>query len=421
MHNPSGKLPSAHVVLITLDSVRPDFLGCYGCQGVSTPTLDRMAAQGLVFEQAITQAPNTWVSHAGILTGLYPPAHGLRSPYDRLDPAVPTLASLLLERGYTTAGFPGNDLVGSRAGFNKGFDLFFENYHAIQEEVHSENGITANHRNLWEEVLEAARGWLTHRQGDFFMWLHYLDTHHLPQCTLPDFYRFGTVPEWQFYEGKISYADQQCIRAVLDMLLETGTYDNTLIVVLSDHGEELTPGLPPRHNGGLSDGVLRVPMVVFSEGMPWKGLRVETQVRTVDLLPTLLFLLKERPDHPPLEEGLAYRFSGYPLPLPGWTPSKGHGIAHGQIAYAENEPMGLSCIRTDAWKLITGPAGDELYHLVSDPKELKNVLPLHPNTACYLRREKDTLVSSLAPGQTRPADRDTEETQRILRSLGYLE
>ena len=81
--------PFRNIVLITLDCVRPDFLGCYGCQDVETPTLDRLAAGGVVFEQAVTQAPNTWVSHAGLFTGLYPPLHGLRTPYDRIDPEVP--------------------------------------------------------------------------------------------------------------------------------------------------------------------------------------------------------------------------------------------------------------------------------------------------------------------------------------------
>ena len=129
VHTQNGCHFSNHdLVIITLDCVRPDFLGCYGCQRVRTPTLDRLAAKGAVFELALSQAPNTWVSHAGIMTGLYPPRHGLRSPYDQLSPAVTTLASLLADHGYCSAGFPGNDLVGSRAGFHRGFDLYFEQY-----------------------------------------------------------------------------------------------------------------------------------------------------------------------------------------------------------------------------------------------------------------------------------------------------
>ena len=128
--------PLRNLVLITLDCVRPDFLGCYGCQDVHTPSLDRMAARGVVFEQAITQAPNTWVSHAGILTGCYPPQHGLRTPYDCMVPGIPTLASILSSAGYRTAGFPGNDLAGSRMGFGAGFDLFFDGYDTLLQYVH---------------------------------------------------------------------------------------------------------------------------------------------------------------------------------------------------------------------------------------------------------------------------------------------
>ena len=94
-----------NIVLISLDCVRPDFLGCYGCGAVRTPHLDRMAARGVVFDQAVSQAPNTWVSHAGILTGCYPPLHGLRSAYDGILEEVPTLAEILKGCGYATAGF----------------------------------------------------------------------------------------------------------------------------------------------------------------------------------------------------------------------------------------------------------------------------------------------------------------------------
>jgi len=186
------------IVLISLDCVRPDFLGCYGCHAVRTPHLDRMAARGVVFDLAVSQAPNTWVSHAGIFTGCYPPVHGLRSPYDAILEDVPTLAGILQSCGYTTAGFPGNDLVGSRMGFARGFDLFFEEYRdrPTQREPgdfpagaapgnEASTGVSANTRNDWEEVLEAAAGWLSREKEPVFLWLHYLETHHLPDLLLP--------------------------------------------------------------------------------------------------------------------------------------------------------------------------------------------------------------------------------------------
>lgn len=413
-------IPSWNIVLITLDCVRPDFLGCYGCQSVNTKTIDRLASHGVVCEQAISQAPNTWVSHAGILTGLYPPSHALRGPYDRMDPSIPTLAFVLSCHGYATAGFPGNDLVGSRAGFHKGFDLFFEHYQDCGAEIASANGITANCRNRWDDVVEASREWLHRAEQPFFVWFHYFDTHHLPYCDIPDFYRFGSQDQWQFYEGKISYADQRCIGFLVELLVETGLYDKTLIVVVADHGEELWPGTAPAHNGALSDAVLRVPLILFAEGLPWKGVRILPQVRTIDLVPTILSLVLG-------EKHLSCRgseltFSGCPLPLPGWEAAVWRQQdRYRHVAYAENEPLGMSCIRTDAWKLVTGPRGEALYHLPSDPEEIKNVVSRYPSTAEYLTRELEHLLATLPAGTRTPGTTDREETRKLLRALGYIE
>jgi len=410
--------PFKNLVLITLDCVRPDFLGCYGCRDVQTPTLDRMASRGVVFEQAITQAPNTWVSHAGLLTGLYPPLHGLRTPYDRIDPKVPTLASLLEEQGYRCAGFPGNDLVGSRSGFGKGFDLYFEEYALGGPGADGQEGMTANNRNRWEDVLHAAGAWLERQKDPVFLWFHYLDTHHLPEFDLPEYYRHSRDPLWQFYEGKISYADQCCVQSVLDLLVRNGRYEDALLVVLSDHGEELVRGKPPVHNGLLSEGVLRVPLILFGEHIPWKGLRVPGQVRTVDVVPTLMGSRFEPSDVCPESKG--HVFSGAPLPLPGFEPVGGC-IEQRELAYAENEPIGLSCIRSSQWKHVTGPEGDQLFDLSVEPGEQRNIIDRHPSTAALMKEALARIRSSQPPGDRVAADREEEETRRLLRTLGYLE
>lgn len=406
------------LVLITLDCVRPDFLGCYGCQEARTPVLDRMASRGVVFEQVVTQAPNTWVSHAGLLTGLYPPLHGLRTPYDRIDPGARTLAGCLAEQGYRCAGFPGNDLVGSRSGFGKGFDLYFEEY-ALGGGPADESGrMTANNRNLWEEMLGAAEGWLCRQPGPVFLWFHYLDTHHLPECDLPEYYRFSRDPLWQFYEGKISYADERCVRAVLELLIRCGRYENTLFVVLSDHGEDLVPGRPPAHNGLLTEAVLRVPLILFGEPLPWKTMRVPRLVRTADIAPTLIGGRLHGAEA--FADGVSPGFSGAALPLPGLDPWGGNEEQK-ELAYAENEPLGLSCLRSDLWKYVAGPEGDQLVHVPSDPHEESNVADRHPGMVQYFREALDRIRSVRPAGQRATAQRDAEETRRLLRSLGYIE
>ena len=409
-------LAESDLVIITLDCVRPDFLGCYGCETVRTPNLDRLASCGLVFEQAASQAPNTWVSHAGILTGLYPPLHGLRSPYDRLCPDVPTLASVLAAYGYATAGFPGNDLVGSRMGFQKGFDLFFEQYSKLDVSV--SEGLSANNRNTWEEVLEAAADWLVQQKSPVFLWFHYLDTHHLPSLDLPDFYRFSRDPLWQFYEGKISYADERCVGRVIDLTQSTGRYENTVFVVLSDHGEELRPGTAPSHNGELSEEALRIPLILCCEKMPWKGMRVPDLVRTADLAPTLSGVLCSASSS---AGGEFPKTSGSPLPLQGLDEKQVRKASAGDLAYAENEPLGLFSVRTGEWKYRVKPEREELFHLPTDPREMNNVIQRHPETAAYLSREMKTIRSCQPLGERTPADREEMETRRLLRDFGYLE
>lgn len=419
MQKPFPKNPVLHefdLVIITLDCVRPDFLGCYGCRTVETPMLDRLASRGLVFEQAVTQAPNTWVSHAGMLTGLYPPLHGLRSPYERLDPEVTTLASVLAGNGYATAGFPGNDLVGSRMGFQKGFDFFFEEYRTAGHSV--SNGVSANNRNPWEDVLKAARDWLLQQNTPVFLWFHYLDTHHLPEIDLPDFFRFSQDSLWQFYEGKISYADERCVRGVLDLVRARGRFEKTLFVLLSDHGEELIQGTPPSHNGELSEAVLRIPLILYAEQMPWKGMRVPGLVRTTDLAPTLTALLCGADSSK--GEGL-HPSAGQVLPLHGLEEKQTGTRFSMDIAYAENEPLGLFCMRTEEWKYHVKPGTEALFHLPSDPQERNNVIHRHPETAAYLRQEMDRVRSCRTCGERVPADREEGETKRLLRAFGYIE
>ena len=412
-------LPFHTVVIITLDCVRPDFLGCYGSDRVRTPNIDSLASKGLVFEQAITQAPNTWVSHAGLFTGLYPPEHGLRSPYDRLHPDLPVLSTLLADYGFRSAAFPGNDLVGSRAGFQKGFDLFFEEYQMAEAPVPHPETVNANNRNRWEDVLSAAEDWLSQFNGPAFLWFHYLDTHHLPDCDIPEYFRLSQDPLWQFYEGKISYADERGVGAILSLLRRHGRYDNSLIAILSDHGETLLPGRPPFHNNDLGEAVLHVPLILSCEQIPWQGQRIARQVRTIDLVPTLVKLLELYTSGE--EKALSGSFSGHLLPLPNPDIKEELNKQGREFAYAENDPLGLACLRSPEWKYLALQDEEMLFHLSADPQERHNVIDLHPAAAEDLRKELRNIRCRSPRYHRLPADRDEQETRRLLRSLGYIE
>jgi arylsulfatase A-like enzyme len=304
-------------------------------------------------------------------------------------------------------------------GFGRGFDLYFEEYTLGDEGGDEKAGTSANNRNRWEDVLDQAKGWLPRQKNPVFLWFHYLDTHHLPEYDLPEYFRYSRDPLWQFYEGKISYADQCCVRSILDLLIGNGRYEDALLIVLSDHGEELTHGMPPAHNGLLSESVLRVPLILFGEHTPWKGLRVPNLVRTADIVPTLVAGLLD-PVPRASFECIGDGFSGVPMPLPGLDRGgwRDDGV---ELAYAENEPLGLSCARSEQWKYLKGPEEDLLFHVSSDPREERNVIDRHPRTVEYLREALAKIRSSRLQGEGVRAEREEEETRRLLRAFGYLE
>lgn len=403
--------------MITLDCVRPDFLGCYGNNKVSTPNIDRLASHGMVFEQAISQAPCTWVSHGGIFTGTYPPCHGLRTPFDSLCTGVPTLAEILSNSGFSTAGFPANSLVGSRTGLNRGFDLYCEDFLGLDE-----SGVSANGRNPWANIMKEAGTWLEKQNGRFFLWLHYLDTHHLPELELPEYYRKEFDQNWQFYEGKISYADQVCVGKILYLLEQSEFSRNTLVVIFSDHGEDLMEDGCPRHNGHLSDGVLRIPLIFSCDRDKGNSMRFPGQVRSADIMPSVLHLLGI-----PSSLGM----DGKNLfEIPGESP-----LFHqdSNLAYAENLALGLAALRSEEWKFVKGDSERALFHLTVDPKETRNVLAENPLTAKFfekeleriLRRRRDaTFIPAVEGNETtrpnQPGREEYAETLTALKSLGYM-
>ncbi|MBI5186085.1 MAG: sulfatase [Nitrospinae bacterium] len=408
-----------NLIMITLDCVRPDFLGCYGNPRVSTPNIDRLASRGMVFEQAISQAPCTWVSHGGIFTGTYPPVHGLRAPFDSISGEVQTLAEVLSGHGFNSAGFPANSLVGSSTGLHRGFDLYFEDFQGL-----GESGTTANRRNPWSRTMKEAGDWLEKQKGRFFLWLHYLDTHHLPELDLPEYYKKEFNRNWQFYEGKISYADHECVGKILYMLEQLGFSGNTLVVIFSDHGEDLMDDGCPRHNGHLADSVLRVPLIFASPGGKESPMRFSRQARSADIMPSVLGLLGVPPSPSMEMDGKdLFEKTGNALPF--------HQDSN--LAYAENMVHGLAALRSGEWKFVKGNSETALYHLSADPRETRNALAGNPLTGNFFEYELERISRgrpaaplAYAAGRHWTMERDRTgheeyaETLAALKSLGYM-
>lgn len=403
-----------NIVLVTLDCVRADRLGCYGYPGVETPNLDRLAALGVLFQEAVTQAPNTWVAHGTIFTGCYPPVHGLRTPQSTLSPHVITVAEWFSAHGWATAAFPGTTLVGRVHGFHRGFQLFDDKW----EEARQSSGGRVLWRKNWKQALGKAFEWIQKSGEPFLVWLHYIDTHHFPTVELPEYYRSRFSPRWQYYDGKVSRADEECVGEIESFLESNGLWERTIVAVFADHGEQLEEDGRPVHDGELREDVLRVPLIIAGEGT-WAsgGKRICLPVGLVDLFPTLCHLCGLEP--PAGIQGLSLADEGF----------LAKGGMQTRILYCENWPKGFVAARTSQWKLVLQvEVGDEialnrpkvigLFNLRSDPKEVNDVSEIYPDVAGWLKEECMRWVRGFKGGLL--MEEGTESVKEALEALGYI-
>ena len=393
----------SNLLLITIDTLRADHVGAYGAPGAmpgATPTLDALAANGVRFDQVQTAVPLTGPSHATILTGQYPPVHGVRgNVVFTLGTKYPTLATLLKRQGYHTAAFVGAYPVAAAFGFNQGFDTFDEEFH---ESSPGEQG--AERRA--NEVADAAIRWLGNAEGPFFAWLHFYDPHAPYDPPSPYRERFGGHP----YDGEIAFADAQ-IGRVLDALRTSGRDRNTVIVALADHGEGLGDHHELTHAVLIYQSTTRVPLIVAGPGVPQNQV-VSARAATIDVLPTAMGLLGFDSDKSLFGRDLR--------PL-----MTGHAVADDPL-YAESLFGRLNChwaaLRgwvKDDWKLISG-AEPELYNLTQDPRELHNLAAAEPDRVRRMTDELRRGLQRLAPqGDNAKPNPITADQEERLRSLGY--
>ncbi|MCB9681982.1 MAG: sulfatase-like hydrolase/transferase [Alphaproteobacteria bacterium] len=263
------------VVLVTLDTTRADHLGAYG-GAAATPAFDGLADRGMLFERAYSSAPLTIPSHSTILTGRFPPSHGVRDNgnYVLPDSAV-TLAERFGHAGYATAAFTAAFPTSRRWGFAQGFDTFSD---ALVHDPVLQDWRDARPAG---PVVDEAVAWLDDVDGPVFLWVHLFDAHWPYAPPEPFASRYGDRP----YDGEIAYADSQLGR-LLDAVAAHGP---AVVAVTADHGEGLGDGGEATHGFLLHDATIRVPLVLAGPGVP-EGVRGDTPVSHVDLAPTLLAL-----------------------------------------------------------------------------------------------------------------------------------
>jgi arylsulfatase A-like enzyme len=430
---PATKIPPPdHIIIITLDAVRPDHLGCYGYPKGISPNIDALARQGVVFLNAYSNAPWTKPSVASLFSSLYPNIHRTVDRNHSLPDQVRTLAEMLKGNGYFTCFFNGGNPLIHEFRFDQGFDFY-----AYEESLDS------------AEVVRDVQSFLPQVQGKrIFAYIHLMDTHlpyflhegnrelaaAAPRNFVPgQFERHDvrdltargelTAAEKEYlvalYDEQIRYSDRT-VGELTTVLRAAGNLDRSLLIITSDHGEELWDHDNYEHAHSLYEEVLRVPLIMAYEPLP--VVRLESRVRLVDVLPSIMDLVS-----PGFERGNIAGESvwKYLKKDNGQRPVFAAGTLHGDEKF---------CLIKGDWKVILNTedmttnrpligfrAEDrvELYDLKTDPRERKNLRREKPKLLSGLLKELAVLINTESPIQAREKIID-EKTAERLKSLGYL-
>jgi arylsulfatase A-like enzyme/Flp pilus assembly protein TadD len=397
----SSRATPLNVLLITIDTLRADRLGCYGSSDPKTPNIDFLASQGVLFRRAFAHTPTTLPSHANILFGLTPLAHGIHDNANFVaSPKFLSLAEHLAGFGYATAAVVGAYPLDARFGLDQGFDLYDDQYgwQDFSQQTFVERPA--------EVVVSRGIQWLKTQRGPWFLWLHCFDPHTPYDPPAPFRGQYALKP----YDGEVAYVDF-ALAPLIKHLREGGLLAKTIIILTADHGESLGEHGEKTHGYLAYNSTLWVPLIICLPG--WKPARTDAKVGHIDIFPTVCEVLG-RPAPPglqglsllPLMQGrsqpkrMIYFESLYPYYSRGWAPLRGF-------------------ISGDS-KFMDSPI-PELYDLGVDFEEERNLL-----NEGSLKEQKDRLeqfIQSQAKsgsGVEPPASPADQSSLEKLRSLGYV-
>jgi arylsulfatase A-like enzyme/Flp pilus assembly protein TadD len=397
--------PAPNVVVITIDTLRADHLGCYGYKLIRTPKIDALAADGVRFERAYTPVPVTLPAHTVIFTGTYPLLSGMHDfAANSLNPTQPTLASVLKEQGYTTGAVIGSAVLDSRFGLNHGFDFYYDHFdfNRLQESNLDEMKRPGN------VVADVALDWLGKNYGKkFFLWMHLYDPHYPYRPPPP----YSEEYKARLYDGEIAFADAQVGRLIA-FLKDRDLYRNTLIVLTGDHGESLGEHREKTHGFFIYNATLHVPVIFHLPGSV-SAKSVSNLVNLADLMPTVLQVLKV---------AVPSQVQGRNL-LPLMTPKKedesGSLYAETFLPRLHFNWSELRSLETENYHFIDAPK-PELYDLAKDPDETQNLFPQKKALAEEMRARLAALIRQYSAGQelAEKTGLDPALMER-LKSLGY--
>jgi arylsulfatase A-like enzyme len=426
------------IILISLDTLRADHLGCYGYHRNTSPSIDDFAKESIVFENAAVQSPWTLPSHMSIMTSLYPSFHGVLKKSSRLGDNHVTLAELLRREGYQTAAFTDGGNVGSIFGFSRGFDLYEENWVGIAE------------------TIPKVKKWLDgNGSKPFFLFIHCYDIHSPYNPPPPynslfhDFpYRGNLVPSTPtllstvnnkenasriteedirhfiaLYDGGIRYTDDH-IGSFLTYLRESGLYDESLIIITSDHGEEFMEHGAFSHWQLYYRPNLHVPLITHIPGYAGKEIRIDNLVESIDLLPTILDIAG-LPSHKRAQgNSLLPLVKQKSTSLPAFLQkvfSRPEEVE--TVSFAENHTHTPDwAIIQDDYQMISlnNFFEVELFNLKNDPLAQKDIARGHGSLIEQLLLRYNDLYST-KPTYTESSFELDEQSRRQLEALGYID
>lgn len=403
---PASRKAAPNVLLITIDTVRADHLGCYGAKDIQTPTLDALAHDGIVFERAISQVPLTWPSHAAILTGLYPFQNGVQDFTGQpLEARFRSVAQAFQQHGYSTGAVISSFVLDRSWGLARGFDFYDDAFPAAE---FAAKDLGSVERPAGESVTRALAWLQENPRRPFFFWLHLYDPHSPYDPPEPYLTQYRSHP----YDGEIAYADHELGR-LITWLKHNQLYDRTLIVFLSDHGESLGEHGEQEHGFFAYNSTVHIPLIVKPPaGSVFRPGRISRPVETVAVAPTLLRLvgihdeIEKQLRSPSLlgrgaaTEAEAYSETFYPFSSFGWSP--------------------LHALETSRYQFIDAPK-PELYDLITDPGEKNNLAAQQP---AILEVLKEKLANRLQDHRFTPATDSSAplspDAIEKLRALGYV-
>ncbi len=462
------------VILVSIDTLRADHLHCYDYGRETSPFLDSMARDGIRFQDAIVQANWTLPSHVSMLTSLYPAVHGVQRESDKMGPLLITMAEILKGAGYSTAAFTDGGVLSADFGFGQGFDFYDDHSKAREKNKRALHWIEEHRKRpffLFYHTYDVHFPYVHHPKprtfmseaemkniaarinaGNYTLTDEEFEKAVLLWCTVKGFYRMiepaaldKFKPEMRkffkerwprmasfdeslrylvdAYDGGISSFDSR-LKGLWELICKMGVDKNTVLIVTSDHGESFLEHGDLGHPELLYDEIMRVPLIIMGPMLPRKGVTVRRQAMSIDILPTVLDLLKLKPDPHLQGESL--------MPLIG-------GMESGSPRPAYSDALEIDAVRTGAWKFIQraeGGAGrkptlatvPQLFNLEKDPAEKTDLSGQDVATRGMLekqlhewRAENERLRVKL--GLDKAAEKVTLDKRTIeeLRALGYLQ